>query len=464
MSKQDRETLGAVNQPGLAMTKLGMLGISAVLSFSGCIEIGDSVDSGEEEEFVLESALTAGSTSVSPAAFPYLLQPQANVWYSVRSKSEGTYFAAPTTARGAGVALADRSGLLQDQLLLSFGGSGPDLTAVLVANKLRLSASTRRTHLVQSAVANGKRIAFSIRSADKGESKYFRLIHNASGKCAQASKAPRGPRVLLGPCLAETDPNVDAQRWEFTPQKKGAAFRSKDEGWETRVKILRPAWYYTWGAEKKATTPPGIQFVPMIWGYYGMTEGFKLAIQTLAGWHPEQILGFNEPDQKGQADLRVERALEAWPSLESIGARLGSPAPAHALPAKGELMWLSDFLLPRPHVDFVAVHWYGGANAKSLMTWVKNVCEKYGKPIWITEFAVADWGATAPTSNSYTPEQVQEFMKEALPMLDAEPCVERYAWFPFSQTSAVGAPSALLDASGNLTELGKIYSAYPERP
>ena len=36
------------------------------------------------------------------------------------------------------------------------------------------------------------------------------------------------------------------------------------------------------------------------------------------------LLGFNEPDMAGQADMSVAEALELWPRLQSTGLRLAA--------------------------------------------------------------------------------------------------------------------------------------------
>eukprot|EP00959_Pyramimonas_sp_CCMP1952_P276890 5788079-Pyramimonas_sp.AAC.1 len=38
------------------------------------------------------------------------------------------------------------------------------------------------------------------------------------------------------------------------------------------------------------------------------------------------VLAFNEPDGKDQANMTIEETLELWKELEDIGAKLGSPA------------------------------------------------------------------------------------------------------------------------------------------
>ena len=56
-------------------------------------------------------------------------------------------------------------------------------------------------------------------------------------------------------------------------------------------------------------------------------------------------------------------------------------------------------------------------------------------------------------------------MKEALPWLESTEWIYGYAWFPFSIDRPEGTSSALFDAQGNLTALGKFYqSVTPQNP
>ena len=170
------------------------------------------------------------------------------------------------------------------------------------------------------------------------------------------------------------------------------------------------------------------------------------------------LLGFNEPDQKKQGNMTVEEALEQWPKLMELGVRLGSPAGVHP-----DSDWMKAFMKGveerQLRVDFVTVHSYGGPNADALMKRLAAVHELFGRPLWITEFAVGDWSAKSRAENKYRPEQVVEFVGKVLPQLDACEFVERYAWFSAKPDSAALGPSALFNHDGTLTPVGEVYRA-----
>ncbi len=249
--------------------------------------------------------------------------------------------------------------------------------------------------------------------------------------------------------------------------KKGIGLitvRENKDSWRAKVRSLDVQWHYSWGAEIPSNEPENVEFVPMIWGGRNPeSDRSRAMIEALteAGKdeHVAHLLGFNEPDSDSQANLLVEQALGGWPALMTTGLRLGSPACVHP-----DNDWMQRFMREADEkkfrVDFVCVHWYGGPNAKSLVDRLRKIHKLYGKPIWITEFAVADWKAKKPEDNKHKPEQVLAFMKEILPALDRLEFVERYAWFPADETSARLSPSALFHEDGSLTTLGRFYAKH----
>lgn len=269
--------------------------------------------------------------------------------------------------------------------------------------------------------------------------------------------------LVAGPSLmAESQPSQIAK----LPSKKGVCLttgKKNAQNWQAKVASLNPSWHYSWGAALPAPEPEGVQFVPMIWGCWGANEKFTDRIESLRQAQQRgeltHLLGFNEPDGKKQANMTVERAIEAWPYLEKTGLRLGSPAPVHA-----DREWLQQFMAEAKkrdyRVDFICVHWYGGPNADALVNRLKKIHQMYDKPIWITEFAVADWKAKSREQNRHSPETVLRFMKEILPRLDELDFIERYAWFSGAEDHKALGPSALFKADGSLTALGKYYASH----
>lgn len=229
---------------------------------------------------------------------------------------------------------------------------------------------------------------------------------------------------------------------------------------EKKIQMLNVGWHYNWTPTWKGKELKDAPFVPMFfgdnkWSHDGL-DGLKVA-KSKADANP--LLGFNEPDGAEQANMSVEKALQLWPLLEKTNRRLGSPVTVHA-----DNDWMKSFMKRADEkglrVDFVCVHWYGQCDADKFLARMEAIHELYEKPIWITEFAPADWSAKSVKDNRNKPSDVLRFMKEVLPRLEKLKYVERYAWFTSKPDHRALGPAALFDESGGLTELGEFYAAF----
>jgi len=239
--------------------------------------------------------------------------------------------------------------------------------------------------------------------------------------------------------------------------KKGVAFTNKTKAWSHKTSELKAHWMYSWGNKLAEEIPENVEYVPMFWGKGSVSdENLDRVKQLIADGKVQYVLGFNEPDGADQANMSVDEALELWPKLEELGVPLGSPATVGPTnPWMTEFMSRADELGLR--VDFVAVHSYGGSNVLSLINKLKDTYELYNRPIWITEFAVADWNATSPAANRYSEAEVIQFMQDATTALNSIEWVHRYVWFDGSNAPLY--TSSLFDDDANITPLGEVYAA-----
>jgi Glycosyl hydrolase catalytic core len=221
-------------------------------------------------------------------------------------------------------------------------------------------------------------------------------------------------------------------------------------------------WWYNWATKPPSSAGP-IDFVPMIWG----SGSDDASIPATSKY----VLGFNEPMIVGQSNMTPAQAAANWPAVEAKANALGVPVispavtfcdPSDAAPTSSACSdpsvsdpytWLQDFFAACANckVDGIAVHWYN-CDLPSLQAYIEGNDAglagfvQFGKPIWLTEFSC---------SNSYSPDQQKAYMQAAVPWLESNPHVMKYAWF-----SADGIPNALLanpDAGGALTALGQTY-------
>jgi hypothetical protein len=199
----------------------------------------------------------------------------------------------------------------------------------------------------------------------------------------------------------------------------------------------------------------GIQFVPMVWGSSSLGEAIPAGSKFL--------LGFNEPNFQSQSNLTAQQAAADWPMVEAqasaTGAAIVSPAmnfcgPADQCNGTDPYQYLKDFFAACQgcKVDYVAVHWYN-CDLPSLQDYLEpggslEGFEQFGKPIWLTEFSC---GAASSEADQ------EAYMQAAIPYLEGNPHVFRYAWF-----SADPIPNAqLLNGDGSPTALGQVYIGLP---
>jgi hypothetical protein len=243
--------------------------------------------------------------------------------------------------------------------------------------------------------------------------------------------------------------------------KKGCCFAAREKSpWLDYTRALNPEWLYTWNTDLPQGLPKDIEFCPMVWGG-GNEDKLKAKLEKLAplvkDGQLKYLLGFNEPDKKDQSNITVERALQLWPLLMELNVPLVSPSCAHP-----DREWMLNFMNGvqrlKLRVDYIGAHSYGGPNPKALLNRMEKVARMFGRPIWITEFAVADWQAKSLKQNKHSPQQVAQFMQAVIPAFNASPFIARYAWFSGQPNHKALGNSALFDNHGKLTALGRLYA------
>ncbi|MFC6093052.1 glycoside hydrolase family protein [Saccharothrix lopnurensis] len=255
----------------------------------------------------------------------------------------------------------------------------------------------------------------------------------------------RGPRPLLALALAAlTALGVLTTPAAAVATKKGVSVNNHP-GVSTALVDVRAGWYYTWASDTQGVTPPpGVEFVPMIWGAGAVTDAQLGRARSLG----TTLLGFNEPDMAGQANMSVEQALALWPRLQATGMRLGAPAVAFGGDRAGG--WLDRFMSGAAargyRVDFIPLHWYGSdfsaAATGHLQSYVQAVHNRYRKPIWLTEYGLIDFTGPQPVYPDQT--RQSDFVRRSSAMLNGLSYVERFAWFSLSTRTS---PTGLYDGT-----------------
>lgn len=241
-------------------------------------------------------------------------------------------------------------------------------------------------------------------------------------------------------------------------KKKGAGSNDPTNAVADALKV---SWLYDWGPNDVST--PTREFVPMAWGRG--SASIQNVDNVIAKTDVTCYLAFNEPDNTDQSNIPFASAVPLYGNLLRSGLRMGTPAPT-----ENEFrIWLQSFTdlanESKLRIDFVAVHWYDWGNWTSttnrdnnptaifnrFKNYINAVYTRYKKPIWITEFNA---------NRNRTSDIHEAFMALALPYLETDPRIERYAYF-----FPPGVPPT---AGGVLTPAGLIYSnhistdAYPQ--
>jgi hypothetical protein len=229
-------------------------------------------------------------------------------------------------------------------------------------------------------------------------------------------------------------------------------------GATSALKASGASWYYTWSATPGVAGPPGVAFVPMIWGAADVTAGTLSQVKA----EGPDLLGFNEPDMTSQSNMTPAQALSLWPQLMATGLQLGSPAVADDGATPGG--WLDQFMSGAAargyRVNFITLHWYGSdfataAAVSQLQSYLQAVYARYHLPIWLTEFALANFGGSPTTP---TEQQQAAFLTAATAMLQRLPYVQRYAWFGLQATSTDGS-MGLFGAGPVATTVGRAFES-----
>lgn len=220
------------------------------------------------------------------------------------------------------------------------------------------------------------------------------------------------------------------------------------------------SWWYNWASTPDSAVRNdyarlGVEYAPMLWDERFDVNSSIANIPQGA----KTLLTFNEPNFFVQANLSPEQAAAEWPRVQQIATARGLKIASPALNYCGGGCWETNpftyfdkffAACPNCQVDYLAVHWYA-CTLPALKNYIEGM-KKYGKPIWLTEFSCGDGDTALANQKAY--------MQAAIPYLESEPMVARYAWFS-GRTTAI--PNVnLLNGSGQLTELGSIYVNLPQ--
>ena len=234
--------------------------------------------------------------------------------------------------------------------------------------------------------------------------------------------------------------------------------------------LLSPAisWSYNWANDQNSTSAlwfdtNAMDFCPMCWNGSYSADKIRQYVQQ----HPntKYLLGFNEPNLTDQCNMTPAQAAGPWQEVVALAKELNlkliSPAMNYGTLAgyHDPIKWFDEFFaLPNVSLDdihAIAIHCYM-ASPSAVKDYIKKF-EKYGKPIWMTEFCAWD-----PVPSNV--EKQMDYMCSVLNHMEQNPHVERYAWFMPRTSGKVDSPPYMqLLTHGSpveLTPLGQIFTQF----
>lgn len=219
--------------------------------------------------------------------------------------------------------------------------------------------------------------------------------------------------------------------------KRGVS-ENKFQYW-AQMEALEPGvtWFYNWSNTlgNYFNGQEFLEFAPMCWNGNFNADNIRAYCQN----NPQvkYLLGFNEPNFKAQANMTPAQAAEKWPEVQALAKELNLKIVAPALnyspdaPYYQPTDWMDEFvaLVGEDAFDFTAVHAYGGYGVMTDLA--TKFHERYGKPVWVTEFCY--W---PNESGAVAVESQIGFMTQALEWLEKTDWIYRYAWFKATEETS----------------------------
>lgn len=282
---------------------------------------------------------------------------------------------------------------------------------------------------------------------------------------ARPPPPPPKPKALSSQSSSSNVPSSSRKRGLGWPWDQPGTHFKLYEPYAATGKI---AWFFNWECWIPDSVPAGMEWIPCVRTASNAREqldGYLTDIIRNRGIKTTALLGFNEPEIPEQANMSVEEAVQLWrdvvvPVKRKFALRLGSPGMSSDVGRSKP--WLNAFLsqLHGAHeIDFLVLHWYG-PHFGDMRNFLEDMHRTYGLPVWVNEFACSSMG-----NGEASAQQVETFMREAIPWLESCPWIERYAYFGNKDVGSwVGRGSNFTEPGGSpesdgkkLTGVGRLY-------
>ncbi|KAL1305468.1 hypothetical protein AAFC00_002346 [Neodothiora populina] len=246
--------------------------------------------------------------------------------------------------------------------------------------------------------------------------------------------------------------------------KRGLAYNNPDytQFFSLSGQNSQVSWAYNWNFDEPnmADFNPALEYIPLMFNNNkDVLSKWPTAAQAAIDNGTTTLFSFNEPDfaysGSGSNYMDIDTAVETWIKyMEPFAgkARLVAPAVTN-VGAPAGLTWLENFISNCTNctIDAINIHWYSnkwaGANyLKSHVQSAKAIAG--GRPIIMSEFGLDN------SDGTYSDADLLAFLETALPWLDAQDYIEKYAYF-------MDTTGYLLNSAGTaMSDSGVLYNNY----
>ncbi|OWZ62033.1 hypothetical protein AYX15_05792 [Cryptococcus neoformans] len=330
--------------------------------------------------------------------------------------------------------------------------------------------------------------AQAVTSAHLAENSSSSKLPAASAKVATSAAQISNAAAATGQLMSTKAKVVSSSKASsaVSATRTGNSFSKMGVSWPIQEKDASPiaqfftststvSWWFDWNKNwnQGILNADGVnvsgEFIPMLFD-----KNFLDNSDTLQKGFTE-IMGYNEPDL--QTDNGVSSHIDPvtaagiWKTqittLRSTYPSIKVQSPVMAF----DQTWLSTFfttICPPPYSakdgwgdcpykpDYVAMHLYT-TDPDDFMSTVSAFQKTFGLPLVLSEFACHSFG----TNSNPSAADVSTFMQKTTSWMEKQSWIVRYAWFGTVRDSTylygVAETNRLMDATGQLTDLGKQY-------
>jgi hypothetical protein len=167
------------------------------------------------------------------------------------------------------------------------------------------------------------------------------------------------------------------------------------------------------------------------------------------------LIGYNEPWNTVFGAISPAAALDGYAALQSLPNRLSAPSISITTPPSED--WLTTFMAGVAsrgyRIDVINLHYYAVDPSMVLFkAYIDRLHNTYGKPIIVTEWALADW--SQPNGTTATFAQQADFAEAGCAMMDGLDYVEAHAWFGQTEGGGGYLNSGVMNQDGSPTVVG----------